>query len=419
LTLLDPGVQGATIHVPADAPTIQAGLDFASPGDTLVVACGIYYEHELRIDRSIVVTSETGNAECVTIDAQDQGRVFRAEFVTGPIRLEGLTIKNGVTEENEFGTLDDTGGGIYLDQCSDFTITRSIIEQNTARWRGGGLASYFSHVTIVECLITENQATYADYSSGTAGGGVFGESGSLKLLDTVVANNLAGTWLAGGGGVFWIITGVEITRCVFDGNISSTRGGGLAVGAGGQIRDSIFNNNVAADEPGGGIQAGGSLAILSITNCLFTQNSAPVGAAVSARRLVMDGCTLTKNLGGGITFSLPGSFVQQISNTIVANNQGHAVYYFGSLEHSIICTNIYGNSTNWYGPIQESADMNGNISEDPLFCDFDNGNYYLYSNSPCAPANSNGCGLIGLYDVACEPTSVEAASWGKIKAGYR
>ena len=39
--------------------------------------------------------------------------------------------------------------------------------------------------------------------------------------------------------------------------------------------------------------------------------------------------------------------------------------------------------------------------------------------SPCAPANSGGCGLIGALPVGCGATAVEPATWGGIKASFR
>ena len=33
------------IHVPADYPTISSAISAASPGDTIIVAAGVYNEH--------------------------------------------------------------------------------------------------------------------------------------------------------------------------------------------------------------------------------------------------------------------------------------------------------------------------------------------------------------------------------------
>jgi hypothetical protein len=61
-----------------------------------------------------------------------------------------------------------------------------------------------------------------------------------------------------------------------------------------------------------------------------------------------------------------------------------------------------------------------NFSADPMFCAA--GNYYLHSDSPCAPGNHPDgidCGLIGPLPVGCGPVSTETRTWGSIKAMYR
>ncbi|MDD4857397.1 MAG: hypothetical protein PHD74_04735, partial [Candidatus Krumholzibacteria bacterium] len=68
---------------------------------------------------------------------------------------------------------------------------------------------------------------------------------------------------------------------------------------------------------------------------------------------------------------------------------------------------------------------NGNISVDPQFCAGDpsgSGDFFLQSDSPCAPGNNPdeaSCGLIGAYPVGCREDSVERASWGAIKSLFR
>ena len=86
-------VLSATIHVPDDQPTIQAGLDAALTGDTVVVACGVYNESEIEIHRSVVLMSESGEPECVVIDAQYSpgSQIMRCSEVALPVEILGLT----------------------------------------------------------------------------------------------------------------------------------------------------------------------------------------------------------------------------------------------------------------------------------------------------------------------------------------
>ena len=68
----------AIIHVPADQPTIQAGVDAAADGDTVLVARGIYRgsgNYNVSVTNPIAVIGEEGS-EATIIDCQQQGRGF-------------------------------------------------------------------------------------------------------------------------------------------------------------------------------------------------------------------------------------------------------------------------------------------------------------------------------------------------------
>lgn len=97
---------------------------------------------------------------------------------------------------------------------------------------------------------------------------------------------------------------------------------------------------------------------------------------------------------------------------------GMAVPFRGSA--TIVCSDIYGNAEgDWVGCIANQGGEDGNISQDPQFCNAEKSDFHLMNTSPCAPENNPDCGLVGAWSVGCGPTRVSQATWGQIKAGYR
>ena len=95
------------IHVTADAPTIQQGIDQAQKGDTVLVAEGHYYENiffrgkEITVASEFIMDGDTSHISKTIIDGSqhvnpDSGTVVY--FINGEtIRsiLYGLTITGG------------------------------------------------------------------------------------------------------------------------------------------------------------------------------------------------------------------------------------------------------------------------------------------------------------------------------------
>ena len=171
------------IHVPADQPTIQAGIDAASSGDTVMVAADVYYETIVLKDGVRVLGV---GAETTTINGGDAGTVVLADSVGSGAMIDGFTIRDGWVTSYDWGL----GGGLSIVNNSTLTVSNNVILSNRAR-RGGGITIDGSSPIIRENVI--------EFNVGDLGGGglyISGES-SLELVRNVVRYNQGN--LQGGG----------------------------------------------------------------------------------------------------------------------------------------------------------------------------------------------------------------------------
>jgi hypothetical protein len=121
-----------TIHVPADQPSIQAGINAAGNGDTVLVSPGTYVENINFNGKIIKVRSSNGSKKTI-INGNHAGPVVTfASGETSKSLLSGFTLTNGLASPAS----GDSGGGIYCKNSSP-TIQNNTINANTAAIGGG------------------------------------------------------------------------------------------------------------------------------------------------------------------------------------------------------------------------------------------------------------------------------------------
>ncbi|MCH7549632.1 MAG: PKD domain-containing protein [Candidatus Krumholzibacteriota bacterium] len=215
-----PGTAETTgpLRVPANFSTIQAAINAALPGDTVLVASGTYTGvGNKNLDfggKGIVLLSES-EADSTIIDCEGSGRGiwFHSGEDTMAI-MDGFTITNGS---------DSTGGGIRITSGSSPQIRGCRINGNTAVSVGGGIVVLgSSSPRFTECDIVGNQGSFngAVYISGVGT--------SPRFTNCRIAGNAA----ADGGGVFVASSSTPtFTDCTIVGNDANAGGGGLYVAA--------------------------------------------------------------------------------------------------------------------------------------------------------------------------------------------
>jgi hypothetical protein len=451
LLLVPETVPARTWIVPEEIRTIQAAIDTAASGDSVLIGPGSYPGWVTVSEKSLTLRG-AGPGLTELVPTANLASLIRIRS-TGPVtcRVEDLTLRDA---RATFG-----GGGISVNGPVSLEARR--LEVVNCRW----------------------VAVSTDYVSSGQGGGVSigGGAGSVLLEDCRFAENLAPTNRAnssdGSGGAAHITASrVDVRRCTFEANVAETAsksgggsGGALTIraativiedsdfhsnsavfgaalwsaGSLRLVRCRFFENNVptAAPRCGG---CGGSIVEHSgpalIESCLFLRNFADPARGGQANRgsLHLAGssgpCRVRSNtfVGNGgspaIWLAHTASVSVELEANLLAFNPGGGIRHTLTDVHGVRCNIFWANTPEFPG----SADLigqNDNQASDPLFCEGDGSvagggpaTPTVRANSPCVlkgQGHPESCGRIGLVTVDCAARFILPTTWSAIKALFR
>ena len=322
-----------TIRVPADFPTIQAAVNAAFNGFTILVAPGSYAPFNFNGKR--ITVQSTNGAAATTIDASGQN-VSAVVFGIGAsfdTTLRGFTIKTG----NAGG-----GGGVLLNgdgtptgNCDGTIEDCRFIRGTGTVGYGGGLYAEYGNVVVRRCVFDGLYAQHFHGAMGiamTAYTSVPGLPGVSVLVEDCEIRN-CNSYNSGGVGVRGIQSSKALFRRVhFTGNSSPFSTGALITGT--------HDTAVVLQ--------------LDVDRCVFAGNSGPYSSGISEG------------------LPLPGTFAPMVFNITgsIFADAGTSIVTRGSTQLRIQGTRFCSGTGAIASPY---TDLGGNSFScaAPTDCDFD------------------------------------------------
>ena len=292
------------IHVPADQPTIQAGINVATEGDTVLVADGTYLENinfrgkAITVASHFLIDADTNHINNTLIDGSqplypDSASVV--SFCSGEDTTSvicGFTIKNGngLHMPDFFGM--NAGGGIICYDATAKILNNKILNNkvtNNNYAGGGGIGAimdddsfwmviknntvmYDSVVSVTgesfgagiyvlcNAIIEDNiiEHNYSHCTNGLADGGGIGSetfagnTNKIFLKNNCIRYNIVEGYNACGGGIYCNWSAADIYNCQINNNTLNAQnlamGGGVRIGEGLQtiniLNSEILDNSI-------------------------------------------------------------------------------------------------------------------------------------------------------------------------------
>jgi len=291
------------INVPADQPTIQAGINAASTGDTVIVAEGTWYENIRFMGKAITVasnyiidadTSHISNTIINGSQASDPDTAAVVLFINGETTnsiLSGFTITGGSGVLSEFYNLRK-GGGIFCNN-SGATIENNRITQNHLNHdvKAGGAGIACQRDAGDHLIIIRNNTI--NYNSSTSAGASAYGGGIHATINTIIENNIIENNICENTGSGWADGGaIEIEE--YPGNTINTE---------------IINNAIRYNNISGYDCVGGAIVIMR-AKADIAENTIKYNTQIAEHN----------GNGGGIYMDSPLADVKMLDNDISDNS---------------------------------------------------------------------------------------------------
>jgi hypothetical protein len=404
LALVCSTTYSAVWEVPsAVCPTVQAGIDSAAFGDTVLVLPGSYNENLVMKDGVVLLGRDGWPSTFLQPEAAGPP-IISCTHVGSTAEITGFTVRNGRSYD---------GAGIHCVRSSP-RIALNYFNENIAENVGGAIACFeMSDATLEENIFRANRAGYM-------GGGVYCDSSGPAIGKNEFLLN-HGEW---GGAIASAHSATpDIRDNLIHRNTCNWQGGGIYArwNCNLVIEDNVINLNVAGGSGGGMFIQHGSHA--DVRRNLVARNEADHGGCIHitgyASALIENNtvynCTGYGPSGSSGITAYNGSTIE-VYNCIVTKCWPRPAISCEVGSTGILdCNCVWDNAVDYSGCTPGANDF----SEDPLFCNAVVGDFTLQSCSPCA--TGYGCGLVGAFGVGCDcgTTATTPCTWGSIKAAYR
>jgi hypothetical protein len=373
-------VHAQLILVPTVYPTVQAGINAASTGDTVLVADGIYFENIRFNGKAITVASHfilNHDPAHITNTVLNGGQPTNTDsgavvmFVHGEDTssvLMGFTLTGGSGVKCVQYTPEiRAGGGIFSYNSGSKLIfnkiVNNIITSDTAA--GAGVFCYAEQPGIWTLFCNNNVSNNGLYGTDymAFAGGAFFSTNTVAKNNLIESNICSNNYAYDAGFEFERNQGVGNISILCEGNIirgNQSLGLSLAHGGGLGVWDCdihIFGNTIEGNMiSSGGYSRGGGLYLVSINN--------------PAMEVIIQNNSITNNTAdSGVCYGagICARFVSpSIINNVISMNRfpnstdryGAGLYLFKPTLPMIIRNNNFSNNT---GPFNASTGRGGAI----------------------------------------------------------